>query len=242
MDDVLGRSRTSGQAPGQSVGVLTSLPASGLPGFLELNHTVPASQSHPTLHPNRAIHRAHCGPPDSVELLQCVGRTCHGLMILISDTTGKSLPGPSWRPDRWQHPTALERGDDQAALAWRGSRRAHLASQGPPHASAAVPQAGHAWSTFGPHTIGFERFAMVSNGGSFALVAGAILGEQGPGSRTLIGGSLEVCRHSYPCALYVSRQAGQVVGGRRPWPRAACGGPAGCWLRCRQNVGGGPGR
>jgi hypothetical protein len=93
MDDVLGRSRTSGQAPGQSVGVLASLPASGLPGLLELNHTVPASPSHPTLHPYRAIHRAHGGPPDSVELLQCVGRTCHGLMILISDTTGKSLPG-----------------------------------------------------------------------------------------------------------------------------------------------------
>ena len=93
MDDVLRRSRTTGQAPGQSVGVLTSLPASGLPGLLELNHTVPASPSHPTLHPYRAIHRAHGGPPDSVELLQCVGRTCHGLMILISDTTGKSLPG-----------------------------------------------------------------------------------------------------------------------------------------------------
>ena len=69
MDDVLRWPRTSGQAPGQSIGILTSLPASSLPGSLDLNHTVPASQAHPPLHPNRTIHRAHCGPPDRVELL-----------------------------------------------------------------------------------------------------------------------------------------------------------------------------
>jgi hypothetical protein len=93
MDDVLRRPRTSGQAPGQSVGVLISPPASGLPDFLELNHTVPAPQGHPTLHPNRTIQRAHGGPPDWVELLQCVGRRGHGRIILISDTTCKSLLG-----------------------------------------------------------------------------------------------------------------------------------------------------
>jgi hypothetical protein len=46
---------------------------------------------------------------------------------------------------------------------------------------------------------------------------------------------------SYPCALHVSRQAGRVVGGRRPRPRTACGGPAGYWRRGRQHAGGGPG-
>jgi hypothetical protein len=107
MDEVLGRSGTSGQAPGQSVGVLTSLPASGLLGCLELNHTVPASQAHPTLDPNRAIHRAHCGPPDRVELLEGVGRTCHGRIILVSDSTGKSLLGRLGRPGFPQHPMTL---------------------------------------------------------------------------------------------------------------------------------------
>ena len=37
------------------------------------------------------------------------------------------------------------------------------------------------WSTFGPHTIGAERFAAVSSGKSFAQVAGAILRKQVPG-------------------------------------------------------------
>ena len=32
-----------------------------------------------------------------------------------------------------------------------------------------------AWSTFGPHAIGAERFVAVSSGASFAQVAGAIL-------------------------------------------------------------------
>jgi hypothetical protein len=41
------------------------------------------------------------------------------------------------------------------------------------------PRAGHAWSTFGPHAIGAERFVAVSSGTSFAQVAGAILGKQG---------------------------------------------------------------
>ena len=35
-----------------------------------------------------------------------------------------------------------------------------------------------AWSTFGPHAIGAERFATVSSGASFAQVAGGILGKQ----------------------------------------------------------------
>src|SRR4029453_11628507 len=38
-----------------------------------------------------------------------------------------------------------------------------------------------AWSTFGPHAIGAERFATVSSGRSFAQVAGAILQKQAPG-------------------------------------------------------------
>jgi hypothetical protein len=42
---------------------------------------------------------------------------------------------------------------------------------------------------------------------------------------------------SCPCALHVSRQAGQVVGGRRPRPRTVFGGPAGCWRRARQTGG-----
>jgi hypothetical protein len=35
-----------------------------------------------------------------------------------------------------------------------------------------------AWSTFGPHTIGAQRFIAVSSGASFAQVAGTILGKQ----------------------------------------------------------------
>ena len=42
-----------------------------------------------------------------------------------------------------------------------------------------------AWSTFGPHAIGTERFGAVSSGTSFAQVAGAILGNRS-GCRTLI--------------------------------------------------------
>ena len=42
-----------------------------------------------------------------------------------------------------------------------------------------------AWSTFGPHPIGCERFLTVSNGTSFAQATAAILGKQALG-RTLI--------------------------------------------------------
>jgi hypothetical protein len=38
-----------------------------------------------------------------------------------------------------------------------------------------------AWSTFGPHPIGAERFVTVSSGRSFAQVAGAILRKQARG-------------------------------------------------------------
>jgi hypothetical protein len=38
-----------------------------------------------------------------------------------------------------------------------------------------------AWSTFGPHAIGAERFVAVSSGTSFAQVAGAILGKRARG-------------------------------------------------------------
>jgi hypothetical protein len=48
-------------------------------------------------------------------------------------------------------------------------------------------------------------------------------------------------RRQLPMRAHVSRQAGQVVGGRRPRPRIVCGGPAGCWSRGLQNAEGGPG-
>jgi hypothetical protein len=180
----LGRSRTSGQAPGQSVGVLTSLPASGLPGFLELNHTVPASQAHSTLHPNRAIHRTHGGPRDRVELLQCVGRTCHGLIILISDTTGKSLPGPSWTSRSLAAPDGSSARRRSGGLASWGSRPADLASQGPPRGALLSHRRGMP----GPRLVhtpsepsGSQRSPAVSSGRSFAQVAGAILQKQARG-------------------------------------------------------------
>jgi hypothetical protein len=44
--------------------------------------------------------------------------------------------------------------------------------------SAVAPRAMRAWSTFGPHAIGPERFIAVSSGTSLAQVAGAILGKQ----------------------------------------------------------------
>src|SRR5215218_816724 len=46
--------------------------------------------------------------------------------------------------------------------------------------SAAPPQAGRVWSTFGPHAIGAERFATVSSGTSFAQVVGGILRKRVP--------------------------------------------------------------
>ena len=53
-----------------------------------------------------------------------------------------------------------------------------LASQGPRCGAPLPPRAGRAWSMFGPHAIGTERFLAVSSGASFAQVAGAILGKQ----------------------------------------------------------------
>src|SRR5829696_2874939 len=47
--------------------------------------------------------------------------------------------------------------------------------------SAAAPASGRAWSTFGPHAIGAERFLAVSSGISFAQVAGPILGKRARG-------------------------------------------------------------
>jgi hypothetical protein len=51
------------------------------------------------------------------------------------------------------------------------------------------------WSTFGPHTIGIERFATVSSGASFAQVTGAILGKlarvQNPDKTPMAGGRHE---------------------------------------------------
>jgi hypothetical protein len=47
------------------------------------------------------------------------------------------------------------------------------------------PRERRAWSTFGLHAIGAERFTTVSSGASFAQVAGAILGNT-PTCRTLI--------------------------------------------------------
>ena len=43
------------------------------------------------------------------------------------------------------------------------------------------PASRRAWSTFGPHAIGAERFLAVSSGTSFAQVAGPILGKRARG-------------------------------------------------------------
>ena len=57
------------------------------------------------------------------------------------------------------------------------------------------PRRAPAWSTFGPHPIGTERFATVSSGTSFAQVAGAILGKQArvenPDKTAMAGGRHE---------------------------------------------------
>src|SRR4029453_3331142 len=99
-DEVRVRPRTAVQTPGQLVGVLASLPASSLPGVLELNHTVPRSQPHPPLHSNRTIQPAHCGPPDRVEVLERVDRACHGRIILTTNTTRKTSTGDRLRECR----------------------------------------------------------------------------------------------------------------------------------------------
>src|SRR5215218_2147008 len=67
----------------------------------------------------------------------------------------------------------------QAGLACRGQPAGVSPCQPRSRRGAPLPpQAGHAWSTFGPHAIGAEWFATVSSGTSFAQVAGAILGKQ----------------------------------------------------------------
>jgi hypothetical protein len=52
-----------------------------------------------------------------------------------------------------------------------------------------------AWSTFGPHPIGAERFATVSSSASFAQVAEAILGKharvENPDKTPMAGGRHE---------------------------------------------------
>jgi hypothetical protein len=53
--------------------------------------------------------------------------------------------------------------------------------QGPLTRGAAAPASGRAWSTFGPHAIGAERFPTVSSGRSFAQVASPILGKRARG-------------------------------------------------------------
>jgi hypothetical protein len=62
------------------------------------------------------------------------------------------------------------------AAVWQHRSRQHGRRYGPP---------GAAWSTFGPHATGAERFVAVCNGASFAQVAGVILYKQARG-RTLI--------------------------------------------------------
>ena len=52
-----------------------------------------------------------------------------------------------------------------AGLACRGQPAGvYLAKQGPRRGAPLPPRAGHAWSTFGPHAIGVQRFPTVSNG------------------------------------------------------------------------------
>jgi hypothetical protein len=53
------------------------------------------------------------------------------------------------------------------------------------------PLSGPAWSTFGPHAVGAERFVAVSSGLSFAQVAGGSWG-YGAWYRTLIRMSYEL--------------------------------------------------
>jgi hypothetical protein len=88
-----------------------------------------------------------------------------------------------------------------------------------------------AWSSFGPHAIGTERFATVSSGTSFAQVAGAILGEQAwveipdkdegagssPARPTTPGLSCGNARRwSRPVAVASARRAGTAVSERIP--------------------------
>jgi hypothetical protein len=75
-------------------------------------------------------------------------------------------------------------GSPSNAVAGRGSlvggaAGGGLPCQAGPRGGAPLPRrVERAWSTFGPHAIGTERFATVSSGPSFAQLAGPILGEQ----------------------------------------------------------------
>jgi hypothetical protein len=62
-----------------------------------------------------------------------------------------------------------------------GSRRGSPCQPRSATRSAAAPASGRAWSTFGPHAIGAERFLAASSGTSFAQVAGPILGKRARG-------------------------------------------------------------
>src|SRR4029450_4356311 len=75
-------------------------------------------------------------------------------------------------------------------------------------------------STQAPTADGGKRLGRQVQGGTGVSAAGRVPGWSGD--------------------RVVSWQVGQVVGGRRPWPRTVGGGPAGCWCRGRQNAGGGP--
>jgi len=82
------------------------------------------------------------------------------------------VPGPD--PARAPPTKAIA----QAGLACRGSRRGLPCQPRSARRSAAAPASGRAWSTFGPHAIGAERFLAVASGTSFAQVADAILRKQ----------------------------------------------------------------
>jgi len=71
-------------------------------------------------------------------------------------------------------------------LPWRGSlvggsRRGSALPAKVRQAERRCPASGRAWSTFGPHAIGAERFVAVSSGASFAQVASVILGKRAQG-------------------------------------------------------------
>jgi hypothetical protein len=78
------------------------------------------------------------------------------------------------------------------------------------------PTSGRAWSTFGPHAIGAERFLAVSSGTSFAQVAGPILQKQ---ARGLNPDKDEVPGLSPRVALWQGRPG--VAAPRRPGRRPA---------------------
>ena len=83
------------------------------------------------------------------------------------------VPGPD--PARAPPTKAVAR---RARLSGGSRWGSTLPRQGPRRGAPLPPRVGRAWSTFGPHPIGAERFVAVSNGASFAQVAGTILGKQ----------------------------------------------------------------